>query len=119
MCSISCSSVSADTRHIPPQSGSMHVPRRFTMREFWPFDDLVNTHSRFVFLDHVLWLENDTHEILAVVLRDEAICAVGGREDIVLELDAISIGIAVVQGNRRPVIDGPVRLDAEGLQALI
>ena len=97
----------------------MHIPRRFALGEFWPLDDLINTQSRLVFLNHVLRLENDTHEILGVVLPDETICAVGGREDIVLQLDAIPIGIAVVDGNRRSVIDGPIRLDADDLQALI
>ena len=97
----------------------MHIPRRFTLREFWPLHDLINTHSRLEFPDHILWLENDAHEVLGVILLDKIICAVGGREDIVLELDAISIGITIVHGNCWAVIYGPVRLHAHDLQTLI
>src|SRR5712672_2262137 len=98
---------------------SGHVTRRFSNGQFRPLDDLGQTHARLVLPDHLLWIENDSHEILGVVLFNEAIGIIGRRKNIVLKLDAISVRITVVHGDGRPMIDGPVGFDAQGLEALI
>src|SRR5882757_1358368 len=54
-------------------SRSVHIPSRFPGGQCRSLHDLRQTHPCLVFADHFLRIENDSHEILRIVLRNEAI----------------------------------------------
>src|SRR5258708_24199614 len=101
------------------RSGTVHVPRGHALGQRRPSIQILQRRTALIIADHLLGIENDSHEILGIVPIEKGVGRIDGREYIHLQFHLVAIRIPVIQGNSRAMIDGPVRLDLRTLQSLI
>ena len=85
----------------------MHIPGGLAGWQPWPLDQFGQADSPLIFLDHLLGIKNDSHEILAIVLGDEGVRILGRLEDIVLKLDSVSVRVRIID----PVFAGKTKVE--------
>jgi hypothetical protein len=93
----------ANNAHCGPwRLEAQHVERPRTRGERWPGGERLDWLAGLVAADQLFRIEDDADRI--------------GGELVHLQLDAVRVGILVVERNGRPVVDGPVGFDPEPLQ---
>src|SRR4030095_8525024 len=83
-----------------------HVHRRLTGRQRRAPYQVLERAAGLVVADELLRIEDDADGVLGKVrAREIRVRLVHGAEDIDLQLDAQPVGVAIVHGDRRPMVD--------------
>src|SRR5438132_4179954 len=100
-----------------PGNFRAHVHGGLAGRERRAPHQVVEGAAGLVVPDQLLRVEDHPDGIRGEVrARQVRVGLVHGGEDVDLQLHAQAVGVAIVHGNRRPVVDAPCGLDAGGLE---